>query len=216
MTKKQPLIPNAYYHIYNRGNNREDIFIQDENYRFFLQRYLQYIEPIAFTYAYCLLPNHFHFLVRIRNVEEQIGAETNIISIREENVADQDKTGKLIEGLDPSRQFSNLFNAYAKSINKAYDHTGSLFEGRFKRVQVDSQEQLLHLIVYIHRNPEKHGIVDDFRDWPYSSYIAMLSSKSTKVMRSEVLDLFQGVDAFVDAHEIDEDFKILSLIEKTP
>jgi REP element-mobilizing transposase RayT len=216
MTKKQPLIPNAYYHIYNRGNNREDIFIQDENYRFFLQRYLQYIEPIAYTYAYCLLPNHFHFLVRIRNIEEQIDTETNIISIREENVADKDKTGKLIEGLDPSRQFSNLFNAYAKSINKAYDRTGSLFEGRFKRVQVDTQRQLLHLIVYIHRNPEKHGIVGDFRDWPYSSYKAILSSKSTKVMQNEVLDLFQGMNLFVDAHEIGDESKIRNLIEKTP
>ena len=81
MTKKQPLIPDAYYHIYNRGNNREDIFVEDENYRFFLQRYLQYIEPIAYTYAYCLLPNHFNFLVRIRNVEEQIGTEMNLINV---------------------------------------------------------------------------------------------------------------------------------------
>ncbi len=67
----QPLIPGSYYHIYNRGNNGENIFHEERNYRYFLQLYLKYIFPVADTYAYCLLLNHFHLLVRIREAQAQ-------------------------------------------------------------------------------------------------------------------------------------------------
>jgi len=66
--KPIPLQYGLYYHIYNRGNNRENIFLEERNYRYFLQLYLKYIEPIAWTFAYCLLRNHFHFLVRIKDL----------------------------------------------------------------------------------------------------------------------------------------------------
>lgn len=64
MTSKIPLLPGVFYHIYNRGNNRENIFIEERNYTLFMNLYSRYIPPIADTYAYCLLRNHFHFLVR--------------------------------------------------------------------------------------------------------------------------------------------------------
>jgi REP element-mobilizing transposase RayT len=67
----EPLIPGCYYHIYNRGNNGENIFREERNYRYFLQLYVKYIVPIAVTYAYCLLANHFHLLVRIKTEDEQ-------------------------------------------------------------------------------------------------------------------------------------------------
>ncbi|MDO9153272.1 MAG: hypothetical protein Q7U47_06130, partial [Paludibacter sp.] len=65
----QPLKPDTSYHIFNHANGFENIFTEDENYRFFLEKYEQYISPIAETYAYCLLPNHFHLVVRIRRKE---------------------------------------------------------------------------------------------------------------------------------------------------
>jgi len=71
MSKPTPLQYGRYYHIYNRGNNRENIFIDGRNYSHFLKLYTRYVEPVADTYAYCLLRNHFHFLVRIKTVEEQ-------------------------------------------------------------------------------------------------------------------------------------------------
>jgi len=71
MTSPSPLCYGQYYHIYNRGNNRENIFVEERNYRYFLKLYVKYIEPVADTYAYCLLRNHFHFLVRIKTVAEQ-------------------------------------------------------------------------------------------------------------------------------------------------
>jgi putative transposase len=64
------LQPGCYYHIYNRGNNRENIFFEKENYSYFLKLYFKHIESIADTYVYGLLQNHFHFLVKTKTVEE--------------------------------------------------------------------------------------------------------------------------------------------------
>jgi hypothetical protein len=67
------LIPETTYHIYNRANGNGKLFLSPENYRYFLEKYILYISPIADTFCYCLMPNHFHFLIRIR--EEQILAD---------------------------------------------------------------------------------------------------------------------------------------------
>jgi REP element-mobilizing transposase RayT len=80
MTSPVALQHGQYYHVYNRGNNRENVFVEERNYRYFLKLYANYIEPIADTYAYCLLRNHFHLLVRIKTVEEQEAMETLRVS----------------------------------------------------------------------------------------------------------------------------------------
>jgi len=191
MPSPSPLQLGVHYHIYNRGTNREDVFLEARNYHFFLNRYATYIEPIAFTYAYCLLKNHFHFLIRTKTLEEQ------------QQVARQTaRVSGTFRVLAPSQQFSNLFNSYAKSFNRAYDRTGSLFEHPFHRVAVTTDEKFAHLITYIHRNPERHAFVDDFQDWPYSSYHAILSQQPTRIMRETVLDWFDGRVGFMDAHGV--------------
>ena len=65
--KREPFEPGSFYHVYNHGNADDHIFRSDENYLYFLRKYAQYIDPIAHTYAYCLMPNHFHFAVRIKD-----------------------------------------------------------------------------------------------------------------------------------------------------
>ena len=179
MSKPTPLQYGRYYHIYNRGNNRENIFIEERNYPYFLKLYAKYVEPVADTYAYCLLRNHFHLLVRVKTEEEQ----------------------ETLRVLNPSQQFGNLFNAYAKAINKAYNRTGSLFEHPFGRVEVTSDAYLIWLVIYIHQNPQKHGFVDDFRTWPYSSYRTFLSTKPTRLKRGDVLAWFDCVDCFETSHQ---------------
>ena len=100
----------------------------------------------------------------------------------------------------PSQQFGNLFNAYAKAVNKTYRRTGSLFENPFGRVPVVSESHLVRLVAYIHQNAQKHGFVQDFRQWPYSSYHAMLSPKPTRLEWEEVLSWFQGQPGFEQFH----------------
>jgi putative transposase len=146
---------------------------------FFLKLYARYIAPVADTYAYCLLKNHFHVLVRIKAVAEQ---------------------GQSSKMLNPSQQFGHPFNAYSKAINKAYGRTGSLFEHPFERKEVRSEQHLLRLITYIHRNPQTHGLIADFRNWPYSSYHMLCSTGPTELCRDDVLIWFGGPAQLAAAH----------------
>ena len=75
MTDPEPLLGDQYYHVYNRGNNREPLFRERRNYPYFLKLYAKYIEPVAETYAYCLLKNHFHLLIRTKDEELETGPE---------------------------------------------------------------------------------------------------------------------------------------------
>jgi putative transposase len=182
MTSPPPLLYDTYYHIYNRGINRENIFIEERNYEYFLKLFAKHIEPVADTFAFCLLRNHFHLLVRTKSIEETLTVS---------------QTPRMLE---PSKKFSDFFNAYAKAINKAYGRTGSLFQHPFGRVLVTSDRQFYQVIAYIHQNPQKHRFVDDFRDWKYSSYGSLLSEKPTRLQREAVLDWFGGTQQFLDQH----------------
>jgi hypothetical protein len=120
----------------------------------------------------------------------------------------------MVKKFDPSQSFSNLFNAYAKAINKGYGRTGSLFEERFGRIPVTNNSYFMTLIFYIHYNPQKHGFVDDFRDWEWSSYHAIVGTGETKLKRIEVLNLFGGLQAFQEFHQgwLDE-IKLAKLVD---
>lgn len=181
-----PLLFGKHYHIYNRGNNGENIFREEKNYAYFIKLYSKYVEPVAETFCYCLLRNHFHLLVRIKTEEEQ--KETWQVS-------------QTFRVSSPTQQFSNFFNSYAKSINKAYNRSGSLFEKRFGRIEIATEIYFKYLIHYIHFNPQKHGFVDDFRRYPYSSYHAMLSNKPTKLQRQKVFEWFEGKELFEAMHQ---------------
>ena len=200
MKSLEPLLPGQYYHIYNRGNNGENLFYEQKNYRHFLNLYTKYIHPIADTFSYCLLPNHFHFSVRIKDEEE--------IAIKRTDF----KKDKIFT---PSQHFSNFFNAYAKAINKGYGRTGSLFEERFGRIPITSEAYFVQLIFYIHFNPQNHGFVNDFKVWQWSSYKTLCSTDKTKLKRSEVLEWFGSHREFEGFHHDLMDEKILNqLIDK--
>lgn len=190
-----------YYHIYNRGNNREDLFYEDGNYDYFLSLYNHHIAPVAETFAYCLMKNHFHLLVKIKTLEEQ--KLTSQVS----------ETCEVFKPLHPSRQFSNFFNAYAKAINKKYNRTGSLFQDRFHRIELTSDLYFARLVHYIHFNPQKHGFTDDYTTYPYSSYPLLLLDKSTTLNRTIVLSWFGGKEDFIQFHRnVAAEKEILNLI----
>jgi len=191
VSKPIPLQYGCYYHIYNRGNNRENLFLEERNYRHFLKLYARYVEPVADTFAYCLLKNHFHVLVRIKTVAEQ-----------DQTSRPRSEPARL---RNPSQQFGHLFNAYSKAINTAYGRTGSLFEHPFERIEVTSDSYLTRLVVYIHHNPQTHGLIADFRDWPYSSYHALRSTQPTHLRRDEVLAWFGGPAQKAAAHQRSDD-----------
>ena len=118
MSKPVPLRYETTYHLYNRGNNGETIFRQDENCRYFLKQYLKHFHPIAETFAYCLLPNHFHFVVRIR-AQAEIEKRWQEAQIQTPGVLKTPGVSKPRKPPTPSQAFGNLGNGYAKAINKS-------------------------------------------------------------------------------------------------
>jgi putative transposase len=190
-SKTEILIPNSYYHIYNRANGSELLFLNDNNYLYFLKHYQLYISPIAHTYCYCLMPNHFHFLVRIKSEEE-------ITTFFNQHGAD--KKHKPLHLLI-SQQFSNFFNSYAKAFNKTHRRKGSLFMHTYKRKLIDTQEYLLTLIHYIHSNPIEAKLSKSFTNWAYSSYPPLISNETTFLNTSEILSWFGGKANFIQLHQ---------------
>lgn len=174
-----PLQPGKYYHIYNRGNNKERLFHYKGNYEFFLEKYFLYLDPFVQTYSYCLLPNHFHFLVRVR-----------------ENEIDPKKV---------SNQLRKLFICYARHINVQENRSGCLLSKNFRRIEINHEDYLKRVVLYIHYNPVKHGIVNDFTYYPYSTFNPILLKQTTRIDKTEVIDWFGGYDNFLDYHQVKND-----------
>lgn len=146
-----------YYHVYNRGNNYQTIFFERESYLYFLRLVRRYLvdENISIL-AYCLMPNHYHFLVQCNG-------------------------GNLSEAM----QLLSL--TYTKSINKRFNRVGSLFQGRFKAVLIDSDEYLVHLVRYIHLNPVKADLVKLASEWDFSSFSEYAGIRSGSLPSMELV-----------------------------
>lgn len=225
-----PITFGTFFHIYNRGNNGENIFIQERNYAYFMELWWKHINPIAETWAYCLLRNHFHAAVYIKDESDLTGLTNTTVNPNtrvDQDISPEDLSGfiqnktnpntrvakslfpsdsrKNLTGLhpklkEPSQYFSNFFNAYARGVNIATQRTGALFERPFKRIPVDSESYLMRLIVYIHQNPQKHKFVNDFREWNYSSYHDLITDVPTRLQRDRVLQRFGSREDFIRIH----------------
>jgi putative transposase len=186
------------YHIFNRGNNKENIFLTRENYLFFLRRYKEYLHNYLDTYAYCLMPNHFHFLVKVKEPAPVIETSTS-------------KNLKTIEVLSPKltpleKALKDFFISYSKAFNNANDRTGSLFQYKFKRKLIDNDSYYSAITAYIHLNPVKAKLCESPEDWEFSSYKAYLGSKPTSLKRGEVLEWFGGMNGFKEFHSSYQSF----------
>jgi putative transposase len=148
-----------YYHIYNRGAHKVSIFREEANYFFALSKIKEYSHTNHVTMiAYCLMPNHYHFLVR--------------------------QDGKESAGNLPQ----SVFNSYTKAYNKKYEHSGTLFEGRFRAKAIQTKSHLLHLCRYIHGNPVKDGLVADPADWPYSNYLEWINERNGTLLDRDFIN----------------------------
>lgn len=168
------------YHIYNRGNNRGQVFFEMDNYDYFMRLYKSYMAKLADLYAYCLLPNHFHLLLRINDDGEQITKGEGMVS----------------------RKFGIFLGTYVKAINNRYQRTGSLFEGRYQRKEIGSENQFFSALVYIHQNPQKHGVVERFQDWPFSSYVNYVDKDPGDLISPALMSDPLIYDSIMELHEV--------------
>lgn len=194
--KTLPLEPGQYYHIFNKGNNKDKLFTKDENYRYFLKLFSKYLSDFVDTFAYCLLPNHFHFLIKIKEMEDLQNSVNSASHIPENHEESNDGINKVI-----SDKFRLFFMSYAKAFNKQENRQGSLFKKFFRRKRIDNQNYLLNFIAYIHINPVHHGMTTDFGNYPHSYFKMIFSDKKTLLKRDEVLDWFGGKNEFENSHQ---------------
>lgn len=188
MQNPVPLTFGNFFHIYNHGVGNRNLFCKPDNYEYFLDLYDQYISPLADTYAWVLMPNHFHLLVRIKERMEMM----NPLHL----------TGfENLSGVKPPHQyFSNLFNAYTKALNIRLGCHGTLFERPFKRKRIDSEAYLKQVILYIHNNPVHHGFCSHPIEYSWSSYLTCISIKPSKLKRDAVIGWFDDKANFKSRH----------------
>jgi REP element-mobilizing transposase RayT len=187
----QNLESDCFYHIYNRGVNGEIIFQQNDNYIFFMKQFLKYLNDVCDLYAYCLMPNHFHFVVKVKSQEELLKF-LNLKNKKLKNVGLHSIQSMV------SKQFSKFISSYTQAYNKVYQRHGPLFESPFKRKKLSSEQYLKNVIIYVHQNPL--DIKMDFKSYRFSSYLTVLSSLKTNLKRNEVIEYFQDLDNFVFSH----------------
>ncbi len=180
------------YHIFNKSVGNELLFKTENDYKYFLIKIKRFILPWADVLSYCLIPNHFHPLVAIKEFEDI----QNHLFKSKKDVNFPEKT--LLQS------FKNLFTSYSKSFNNVYNRKGRLFLEAFKKIEVNDESYLSYLICYIHRNPIHHGLVDDYAKWKFSSYNTFLSNKPTNVNRKYVLSIFGNLDEFVNFHKMNK------------
>lgn len=195
-------VEDGIYHVYNRTNNKELLFKTDENRLYFLRQYAKYLDPFLDTFCWTLLPNHFHFLVRVKNSEE---IKKYLKTIPLEKLKQVEK--KYIENdndinteLLIELEWKRFFNSYSMAFNKQHNRKGNLFNRPFKRVLIHKESHFTQAIIYVHANAFKHRVCKNFKDYTWSSWKSIISSNSTKLMRQEVLDWFGGLQRFIEAH----------------
>jgi REP element-mobilizing transposase RayT len=171
-----PFEAGGTYHIFNRANNREKLFYSDSDYVLFLNLFDLTLNELVDTYSYCLLPNHFHFLFRIK-----------------------DQT----DSKDFNKNLRRWFIKYAMIINAQEDRRGSLFTKSVKRIKVEDEEYLKQLIYYINTNSIRHNILSNYEHYPYSSYSEIINGYSDIVDVKLVLNFFNHCKSeFAEFHKI--------------
>jgi len=193
------MLPNEKYHVFNHANGSENIFAEEKNYAFFLEKLSLYVLPVCRLFSYCLMPNHFHLVLQIRSEQE--------LYLRLKKPGLKDRFSEKELELKISRAFGNLFSSYTQAFNKVYNRKGSLFIPSMKSELIGDDNYFCKAIHYTHANPVHHRFTLKMEEWPHSSYYAYLSKGKTKLEREYVLNIFGGQDAFVKYHDQPIDLK---------
>lgn len=193
---------NKLFHIYNQGNNREKIFYNERNYEYFLLKLKRYLLPYADILAWCLMPNHFHLMVYVRETEKYISKNENSKNQKKRTLNDS---------------IGILLRSYTRAVNKQEDRSGSLFRSGTKAVPVNNLKSLMPTLAitqntlllssilsekqypqicfnYIHLNPVRAKLVKKSIEWKYSSAQDFYGKRKNKLTNIEVAQDFVEID----------------------
>jgi putative transposase len=162
-----------FFHVYNHANGNNNLFYSYSNYSYFLRRFEFYMLDYVDLYAYVLMPNHFHLLIRIK------GNDPEKVSLR----------------------FRLFFMSYSKSVNRELGLTGSLFRKNVKRKWIETDDYLRKVILYIHRNPVHHGFAEKPEQYLWSSFEKHLHLNKSNLQKDFVLSLFGDAENYRFCHK---------------
>lgn len=185
--------PGHIYHFYNQGNNRDKIFFETENYLFFLKKIEYHICPYADILAWCLMPNHFHLLIKVK---DDYPSPPKL-----------DNSEKRVDLLN--KDIGSFQGSYTQAINKKYKWSGSLFRSRAKAKSSENirtrDNYALNCFFYIHQNPIRAGLVKRMEDWEYSSFRDYAGLRNGKLCNKELtLDLLNLPRKSDEFHKISQ------------
>ncbi len=198
-----PFLPDQYYHFYNRGNNRQAVFFERDNYIYFLKGIKKYLRGKVEIIAYCLMPTHYHILVRV--IEQQSSEQTSEVL----------KTSEVSSSKQVSLAMQKFLISYTKAINKRFDRVGALFQGQFHGKPITNYNHLLTLCAYIHANPVKDGLAASPEMWDFSNYLEWMGLREgTLVNREFIAEHFVTpeeykvfVREYIQNRRLDDDFR---------
>ena len=196
------LISGDLVHVYNRGNNKQQVFFNENHYHYFLDKVNKQIASVSDVLAYCLMPNHFHFLLHVNEDSCKIKKIGSLVSTELQN------------------GFRILQSSYANAINKEFSRTGSIFQQntKFKLLASKSEhsyqgtyaEVCFH---YIHQNPLKAGLVNKLEDWKFSSFKEYTEQNSDAICNKDLASILLNIKP-ADLYKISYDAIKPELLDK--
>lgn len=189
------LLAGEFYHIYNRGNNRQPVFFNESNYLFFIKKMTEQLVPVSDIICYCLMPNHFHMMIRA--TEESIKTRPSF-------------GGKAMQEF-PYR-VGILLSSYSQAINKQNNTTGSLFQQKTKAKILSAQVKgkkvnyLESCFFYIHNNPVKAKLVTSLKEWKFSSWLDYSGIRSGTICNMDIFFSCSGLTERDIASKLDKGF----------
>jgi REP element-mobilizing transposase RayT len=190
------------YHIIGRGNNGDKICYKADNYQYFLDKFATALAPYLHIYAYAILNNHYHIMIRVRSSEEIEAAAIIFYKIKLWRKLKGDVNAFLVE------RFQRFLGGYAQAIKNQEKRSGSIFEKSFQRIFIDTDNYWYSTLQYIHHNPIHHHLVANYNEYKYTSYNTYFSANKTGIERDFVLNAFGGLEEFRLSHQAyKENFK---------
>ncbi|MBL0135480.1 MAG: hypothetical protein IPP79_16665 [Chitinophagaceae bacterium] len=190
-TYKAPFEHEVSFHVYNKSVYGQQLFYEDENYRYFLTLFYKYLGNLVDVRSWVLMPNHFHFHFRVKSYEKCVFDEKDLVLL-----------GQKEKGINAVfvRRFKNFFISYSKALKKRFSIKTNVFAQKFKHKKIFTDEQETNLMYYIHHNPLHHKLTDDWEHYKWSSYKRILDNSFEGLDIDFILDWFGSIDIFRKSH----------------
>ncbi len=185
------LSPKKFYHL-TYSNENDKLFRQEKNYQFFLKKYFHYIQPIAETFAYCLLPNSFEILIKIK--EEQEFASFFNFEINGKNSKFHEKF--ILKYI--SQQFDNLFTDYQNEYNSIFGEKNLFFDKNIETKNIQTKEYFVNTVKNIHLKPVNNNFAKEIEEWKFTSYNSFFAEGEQQVKIKTIIDYFGSIYKFRD------------------